>query len=831
MSISRFALYRKRAAAHVVLIIEQASLAILPVLAVLLGFYIYAMIGPTRFLPDLAACAILVGFAGILLFVLWQFVCRTRWPSPNHADRRLEQDSKLPHRPLALLRDQMAAINLDNPVSIALWEEHLRRARGVLGTLRLSLPVIIRPARRPVYPWALLIIAAIIMTAHGFGEIGPRLASALRPFQTRLDPRLVEFDLWIRPASYTHSLPIHRAGRLSERRPSLLPDTSEQETGEENETRRTSKLSLISGSEVEIRLTGFQGGGLEMALGSDRVALSSPDPEAERAVLTGKGIFQAGDNITVLRGDDVLASWPVAFIPDQPPRITIKGHPSASRRGKLAISFIAHDDFGIEMISAKITLDATNEETASFVERWGGEVEAISVPFFDPPASVPDLQAVRSLDLATHRWAGLRAKLRLIAHDGKQQTGQSDAVSLVLPERKFTHPIAKRLALLRKTLQRYPDAKQLVADALATLQRQPNSFQGDVVVYLGLRVISQDLMLSRDPSVLPEAAATLWALALRLDGQSDDPSARKLAELREALRKAIAEGAPQEEIQRLIEETRAALEDWMRQKMQEAMNQPLQPMDENSQQVSTTDLDHLFDQMSEFSELGARDAMQDLLDQLDQVLDNLRFTRPSLSRQQAAALGRIMQALAYLDNQQRALMDETEQLSSQGDQSSRRSRQSLSSDQQSLLRALNQLLDRLGKAGKAVLGPLNRAERAMRGAGEALEQGRLGDAAGQQGDVLRQLRDSAGALLDQFSSGGSAGSGQLDPLGRRLPGQQGLITNRGGDWDVPDNIEMQQARDILQELRRRSGDLSRHDFEREYLLRLLDPYSSSQRGY
>ena len=57
-----------------------------------------------------------------------------------------------------------------------------------------------------------------------------------------------------------------------------------------------------------------------------------------------------------------------------------------------------------------------------------------------------------------------------------------------------------------------------------------------------------------------------------------------------------------------------------------------------------------------------------------------------------------------------------------------------------------------------------------------------------------------------------------DPLGRRQDGLGPLDRN---DVKVPTEAERKQARDILRELRRRSGETGRPKLERDYIERLL----------
>ena len=57
-----------------------------------------------------------------------------------------------------------------------------------------------------------------------------------------------------------------------------------------------------------------------------------------------------------------------------------------------------------------------------------------------------------------------------------------------------------------------------------------------------------------------------------------------------------------------------------------------------------------------------------------------------------------------------------------------------------------------------------------------------------------------------------------DPLGRPMP-NAGM--SAGDDVEIPGISDTQRAREILEELRRRAGEIGRPDAEMEYLERLL----------
>jgi uncharacterized protein (TIGR02302 family) len=124
------------------------------------------------------------------------------------------------------------------------------------------------------------------------------------------------------------------------------------------------------------------------------------------------------------------------------------------------------------------------------------------------------------------------------------------------------------------------------------------------------------------------------------------------------------------------------------------------------------------------------------------------------------------------------------------------------------------------------------AESQMRGAGEALGDGQGEQAVDGQGKALEALRQGARDMMGQMMQAmrgegqgeqdGNSGQGNQngrDPLGRPR-------STTGPDFGervrVPDEIDVQRAREILETIRRRLEDNSGRVEERRYLERLLD---------
>ena len=130
---------------------------------------------------------------------------------------------------------------------------------------------------------------------------------------------------------------------------------------------------------------------------------------------------------------------------------------------------------------------------------------------------------------------------------------------------------------------------------------------------------------------------------------------------------------------------------------------------------------------------------------------------------------------------------------------------------------------------------LGQADGAMGDAEGQLGQGNADGAVDAQGRALEALRRGAQNLAQQMQQGNGQGpgpghpgrtgqaraNGETDPLGRPLRGK-----DYGDDVTVkvPGEIDVQRARRILEELRKRLADPARPQLELDYIERLLKDF-------
>ena len=369
--------------------------------------------------------------------------------------------------------------------------------------------------------------------------------------------------------------------------------------------------------------------------------------------------------------------------------------------------------------------------------------------------------------------------------------------------------------------------------------------------YLGLDFAYRELVKAKTDDELKDLLPLLWNLALTIEDGDLSVAERNLRNAQEALRQALEKGASDEEIAKLTQQLRDALDEYMQALAEQMRRNPqvMQPFNSNQQTLSQRDLNEMLNRIEELARTGARDAARELLAQMQQMLENLQTGRPQMMPgNMTSEMMQMLNQLGQMIQKQQQLMDQTHQFNrnqqqqqteregqqgQQGEQMTeeqlRQFLQQLQEGQGDLAQQLQEFLDQLNQNGMGQSQELGEAGDAMGQAQQSLGEGEGEQAVGQQGNALDALRRGAQGLTEQMvgqSQGRGMANGRpspldTDPLGRprRTEGP-----DFGHGVKVPDEIDVQRARRILDELRRRFSDPSRPKIELDYLERLLKRY-------
>ncbi len=375
-------------------------------------------------------------------------------------------------------------------------------------------------------------------------------------------------------------------------------------------------------------------------------------------------------------------------------------------------------------------------------------------------------------DLTEDPYAGAEVTLTLTAKDEAGNTGTSEPFNTRLPERLFTKPLARALIEQRRILALDANQNDKVATAFDALMIAPELFTPEAGHYLGLYSVARQLEAARqldaariDPA-LREVVASMWALAVAIEDGNISDVDKALRAAQEALKQALERGASDEEIKKLTDNLRAALDKFLQQLAEQQRNNPQQlarPLDPNTKMLSQQDLKNMLDRLERMSRSGDKDAARQLLEQLQQMLENLQMAQPGQGDNE---MEQALNELGDMIRKQQQLRDKTYK---QG-QDSRRDRMrgkqgdqgmgDLQQDQQGLRDRLKKLQDELAKRG---MGPGQRGDKGQRG--DPSQQGQPGD----QGDGEDGLEQADGAMGDATGRLGEGNAdGAVDSQGRAL---------------------------------------------------------------
>lgn len=761
--------------------------------------------------------------------------------------RRIERESGLQHRPASTQPER--AVSADSPFARALWREHKRRMAAQLSDLRTGPP---RPRAARYDRWALrAMLPLLAFAAWGYSHSagGGRIGDILRePVDTAAI--LSRLDIWATPPAYTGKPPVYLS------RTAIVNPAGATPNGETSGIHN--EISLPEGSELVIRHVGKEQLTARLLPQAENAEAGEQQIVEGTAGATGETMFTARLDESIraeLRsGDTLVAGWNFAIIPDQPPSIEFSEQPGGSLAGSLELAYEVEDDHGV--VSARALIESA--EPALDGARPLYEAPEVLLPL--PRARARTGLSRVNRDLSSHPWAGSRISITLEASDDPGQKGYSKPVTMILPGRSFNDPLAKALVEQRRIVALDANRARRAADLLDAVTARPDTFPVPAGIYVSLRAAYRMLAAARSDDSLREAADLLWeaALAIELGDLSD--AERRLREAQENLSKALEEGADDAEIDRLMQELRQAMNDFLEQLQREMAQNPIDnaPMQlpENQQMLTQRDLERMMDRIEDLARSGSQDAARQLLSELQRMMDNLQAGRHQQQRQQEGnQLNQTLDQLSELMQRQQELMDETFDMrrrapdgqqppegprqgenSPRGDQMTpeefAEALENLRQRQQALQEQLEQLGEELGRLGLDPSSEFGEAGEEMGEAGENLGEGDAGAAASDQGQALEALRRGAQSMMQQLAGDrggggqqqGQAGPGgqdqdRFDPLGRST-GANGRFNDE--NTRVPSEIDAQRAREILEAIRKRLSDPLRPLLERNYLERLLE---------
>lgn len=867
------------------LFLEQVWLRAWLAFAIIGAFVLVSLLELWSGLGDTAHLGLL-GVFGVALTLALGYAVRTAWPTREDAIRRIESVSGVPHRPASSYEDTLTA-SAEDPATRAIWRAHRARMAAMLERLKTGTPSPRTDRLDPLALRALGVLGLALLASLAGTTLPEKLKGA---FHLASSDRLSEarLDAWVTPPAYTGRPPLMLADGANPIGRAAL-DTAGKADAEGKPQDVPDRSVLV------VRASG---------LGSASLRLEVPGPDPEKPQLIEAEVKSGGQDVQearfdvrkaatvrVFAGSTPIASWRLGVIPDQPPAIAYSKKLEQTPRGSMKISYKAADDYGVA--SAEVKLERAKPKPSDPNRAWA-EAKPLSgprpplqrppvLPLRLPDSAAKDGEASTYLEFASHPWAGLRVKMTLVAKDQAGQTGRSDDIELVLPERKFRKPLARAVIEQRRKLIDDPRYRPQVTTALGALTLAPEDFIEDTHVYLGLRTAYHRLGGGQSREIIKSVIDQLWHVALRIEDGNLSDAERRLREAKDRLAKAIEEGAPEEEIAQLMKELKEAFREFAQEMSKQRNEETGQEngQDPNNQELSQKELDEMLNELEEMAKSGSREEAMQMLSEMEDLMERMQAGQSN--EQQAKenkALMKMMEELSSMLGEQQQLMDDTfgeqrKQASGedgeqqqgekgqkgqrqgagqgqkgqkgqraqgqngqngqdgaegedggelgQGDEKGQqgRGRGQLGERQRELKERLARLQEEMRSKRAGDQKKLGDAKDAMEGAEDALGQGDLETATEEQGRALDKMRQSAQSMAEQLLANTPQRNGQQGNSRDPLGRPQKTQgPDLGTSVKVPGAIDKQRAREILEELRRRLGEATRPAGELDYLERL-----------
>ena len=804
---------------------------------------------------------------GVLALVLLAWGVR-RFRKPTSLDALDRLDATMPGRPIAALRDTQA-IGTNDPASLAVWQAHLDRmaaraagARPVQPDLRLS--------SRDRFSLRYVALTAFVMAAlfGSFWKAGT--VAGLTPGAAVAMPGGPSWEAWAQPPAYTGkpslylnditdpALEVPTGTRLQIRLYGPEGDLTVTQTVADVPPPPTPDAQATPVAAVPAAMAGVhdltitRSGELAIEGSGGRTWQITATPDTAPTVeITGEMVREADGRFK----QDFKATDDYGVVAG---RVTISlDLAKVDRRHGLSV-----DPEAIEPVTLDLPMPRKGKRT--------------------------DLTSTLVDDLSKHVFANLPVTMVFAVVDAAGNEGTSAPYEVTLHGKRFFDPLAAALIEMRRDLMWNRINAPRAVEILKAVTNRPEGFIRHERAFLHLRVLMRDLeakeagLSSEDRDAIAEK---LWKIAFMVEEGNLQSALERLQRAQDRLQEAIENGASPEEIDQLMKEMQQALNEYMRELAEESQRNPGDQQQQQmmqGQMMSGDQLQEMLDKLQELMEQGKTAEAAELMEQLRQLMENMQVVQGQQGQGQGQGQNGPMGDLGDTLRDQQDLSDdafrdlqgvprdnqgqgqEQGQDQGQGQQPGEQDGQgqqpgeqdgqgsdqaqnqegdgqggSLSDRQRELRERLNELQQgqlpgdgtEQGEEGRR---NLDRAGRAMEEAEDALRGGDLDGALDRQAEAMEALRDGmrdfGEALADEQRQNrdgqggerdfGSADPQGTDPLGRR-PGETARI---GSDENMVQNTPDERAQELLDEIRRRSGELTRPLEELDYLKRLLQMF-------
>ncbi len=796
---------------RILLVLENFILSFSKSFLILLVFLIISFFGFFKEVNFWIHLFLLMLFLLPFLYTFISSLKKSRYISLNKATHWLEKQHNIKHRPFSSLLDRPAHLDKTNTT---IWLTHktdmLDRAKNI--TIRLPKNVF-----RNIDPLALRFpVFTILLISFYFVEVNEGVVANL---ENTFTPKIIskklevgELTAWVSPPKYTKISQIYLSSIFKN-------------------LKNNDPIKIPQGSVLSLRL---YGGDKEAILETE--SNETPFMRLDSDNLTAEISIENDGVYIVKRGSANIGGWKFELIPDKKPNVKYISKPSGTHRGSLRLEYFANDDYGLNSVAAYVQLKEDNDIFNNSLK--------IDLPMLNYGAA--ESGGVSFHDYTDHVWAGSKVIIYIEAKDYLNQIGSSKELEIIFPERIFNNPTAKSIITHRKTFALNTKKNIEVSNSLETIYSNSSSFNNDENIKENM-IESIKILRSfseNNKEQYEEVVSLLWSSAIRIEDGNLSVAENELRDSKDKLSESLREGTGSDEMDAMISDLDQALKNFLEEMDNKTTDQLGDGEGQNQQDEDSSnenlkgDLTDMVEEIADLAGTGSPEEAQNKLNELMEVTENMDRTgerrlgeNGEMDQRQA-----LMQQIQELMGEQEMLMEESfHQAARQGfaDQNSPGAgMKDAPKQQENLRKALGDVMREIGEIESNIPQELGRAERAMRQASRELQRGRPDRAADAQARAMDMMRRGAQSMENMMMGDGLAlmeggknsnkeDTLSRDPLGRIPPG---IGNTAGGFVGIPAGREIRKAKDIVNELYKRSSDNDRSALERAYIDRLLDWY-------
>lgn len=790
-------------------------------------------------------------------------------------DRAIEQRNAASHRPLGRLRDHLANKSHAS-LTDDLWARSYQKALSQISALHIKISL---PNFSAQDPYALR-IAIMLFFIIGLIMAGPlasqRIKSGAMPFSNPITgnaEHAARLTLWITPPAYTGL-------------GAITPPAGQSHADTEPLTIPAGSIvkATLEGNFIAALLP-FPPFIPQLVMGEKTLPFTRT-PDGKNWQIEAE--IPPSSAIEIRQLFLTRYALPISYKKDTPPTIALTDgkEPQALPGGQLLLPLTVKDDYGVRTLHLHITLNSSLKDPplgADYDEERpiysGASEEAKIEPSFDlawhPWAGLPVTLTVSVADGKGQSTAlppiEMTLPQRHFAH----------------PTAKELVTLRRRLIWLPRNASddTLTGAAEDTSAALANILPYPAKYQGDFVTFLSLRSMISRLRYAPTKENIRGIIAQLWDTAIQIEDGKFPQAARNLRTAQQKLQNLLNDpNASDVQIAQAMDELQQALQSYfmelgreLQKRMANGQPVPLLP-EEMMKNLDAGQLQSFLEQLkAETQKGGRREQAMEMLSRLDKMMNAMNPAMSARMPPEMQFMQKGVSALQRLIDKQKDLRDQTqhqaniqlnstpqtygkiappdptntmegledfdvpqpqETLKQPPKDKSKTAKEKAPAihteqhkvEQDSLRYILGQLMIEADKKLGKIPQNMQNAELAMRDAAAALGKNDPATAVPHQDKAIeelekaqKQMQQQLEQMMQQMQIIG-IGPQQLDPFGRPLGGGEGPSFLQGDKVKIPDESERKRAQDIQRELRERSGDRNRPDYELDYFQRLLKQF-------